>query len=160
MKQASKYWLVKSEPDCFSINHLAASPKQTTSWSGVRNYQARNFMRDEMRLGDRVLFYHSSTDPPCVVGVTKVVREAYPDPTAWNERDDHFDPKASPDNPIWQMVDLKLEEIFPRPLGLDELRAVPALKDMVLLRRGSRLSVQPVTKAEFDAIVKLAHRKS
>jgi predicted RNA-binding protein with PUA-like domain len=159
MPATKKYWLVKTEPESFSIDDLAKSKNQTTCWDGVRNYQARNFMRDEMKLGDQVLFYHSNADPPCVVGVCQVVREAYADPAAWDEQSQYFDPKASPDNPIWQMVDLKLEEILPRPLSLDELRGVPALAKMELLRRGSRLSVQPVTKAEFDAILKLAKKK-
>jgi predicted RNA-binding protein with PUA-like domain len=154
-----KYWLFKTEPESFSIDDLAAAPNQTTCWDGVRNYQARNFMRDEMRLGDRVLFYHSNANPPAIAGVAKVVREAYSDPTAWKKGDHHFEPKASPENPIWQMVDIQLEEIFPRPLELDELRKVAALKKMELLRRGSRLSVQPVTKTEFGAVLKLAHRK-
>jgi predicted RNA-binding protein with PUA-like domain len=156
MAEEKSYWLVKSEPDCFSIEHLARSPQQTTCWSGVRNYQARNFMRDGMKLGDAVLYYHSSVDPPAIVGLTKVVREAYADHTALDERDDHYDPKATKDNPIWMMVDLKLAEVFPRPLPIDELRTVAALKNMELLKRGSRLSVQPVSKAEFDAIMKLA----
>ncbi len=151
-----KYWLLKTEPESFSIQDLAAAKDQTTCWDGVRNYQARNFMRDEMRVGDRVLFYHSNADPPAIVGTAQVVREAYADPTAWNKADHHFDPKSSPDNPIWQMVDIQLDEIFPRPLGLDELRKVPTLKNMELLRRGSRLSVQPVKKSEFDAVLKLA----
>lgn len=154
---SSKYWLVKSEPDCFSIQHLAKSPKQTTCWSGVRNYQARNFMR-EMQVGDQVLYYHSSVDPPAVVGTAVVVKEAYADYTAWKKDDDHFDPKASPENPIWQMVDIKLAEIFPRELPLDELRALKGLEKMELLRRGSRLSVQPVTPAEFQLILSAAHR--
>ena len=159
MPATKKYWLVKTEPESFSIDDLAQSKNQTTHWDGVRNYQARNFMRDEMQRGDRVLFYHSNANPPCVVGVTQVVREAYADPSAWDEQSQYYDPKASPDNPTWQMVDLKLEEIFARPLSLDELRGVPALAKMELLRRGSRLSVQPVTKAEFDAILKLAKKK-
>jgi predicted RNA-binding protein with PUA-like domain len=152
-----KYWLLKSEPESFSIQDLAARPNQTTCWDGVRNYQARNFMRDEMRVGDRVLFYHSNASPPAIVGTVVVVREAYPDHTAWKKGDHHFDPKASADNPIWQMVDIRLEEIFDRPQGLDALREVAALKDMELLRRGSRLSVQPVRKSEFDTVLKLAH---
>jgi len=151
-----KYWLLKSEPTCFSIQHLAESPRQTTCWSGVRNYQARNFMVD-MKLGDRILYYHSSTEPPAVVGTAKVVREAYPDHTALDRADDHFDPKATREKPIWQMVDIQLDEIFSHELPLDELRPVEALGKMELLRRGSRLSVQPVTKAEFDAVLKLAH---
>jgi predicted RNA-binding protein with PUA-like domain len=156
MSKSQKFWLVKTEPDCFSIHDLAKQPKQTTCWSGVRNYQARNFMRDEMKLGDRVLVYHSSADPTAVVGVATVVREAYPDPTAWDKNDDHFDPASTPDNPRWVMVDLRLEQIFKQPLPLESLRKIPALKDIELLRRGSRLSVQPVRKSEFEAILKLA----
>jgi len=155
MPRTPAYWLVKTEPDCFSIHDLAACPKQTTCWSGVRNFQARNFLRDGMKLGDQVFFYHSNAAPPSIVGLAVVVREAYPDATAWDPADDHYDPKASPENPTWQMVDLKLQEIFPRPLGLDELRTLPALKNMELLRKGSRLSVQPVAAAEFAAVMRL-----
>lgn len=154
-----RYWLLKTEPESFSIQDLAAAENQTTCWDGVRNYQARNFMRDEMKMGDRVLFYHSNATPPAIVGTATVVREAYADHTAWVKGDHHFDPKASADNPIWQMVDIQLEEIFPRPLALDELRTVAALKDMELLRRGSRLSVQPVKKAEFEAVLKLVRKQ-
>ena len=154
---ARSHWLLKTEPTSFSIQDLAASPKQTTCWSGVRNFQARNFMRDQMKLGERVLFYHSSTEPPVIVGTAVIAREAYPDHTAWDKRDEHFDPKASPANPIWQMVDIRLEEIFPAPLPMDQLRQVRELRNMELLRRGSRLSVQPVTNAEFDAVLRLAH---
>jgi predicted RNA-binding protein with PUA-like domain len=156
MTDARRYWLVKTEPDCFSIQDLAASPRQTTFWDGVRNYQARNFMK-EMRIGERVLFYHSSTEPPAAVGVAVVVGEAYPDSTAWDPQSMHHDINSSPSNPIWEMVDLRLEEIFPRPLGLDSLRTVPALAKMELLRKGSRLSVQPVTEKEFQTILKLTH---
>jgi predicted RNA-binding protein with PUA-like domain len=151
---AKQYWLMKTEPESFSIDDLARQPEQTTCWDGVRNYQARNFMR-AMRIGDRVLFYHSSADPPAVVGTAVVVRTAYPDPTAWRKGDHHFDPKASPDNPIWDMVDIRLESIFDEPLPLEQLRTVPALAGMELLRRGSRLSVQPVAKAEFETILRL-----
>jgi predicted RNA-binding protein with PUA-like domain len=158
-KKKKRYWLLKSEPDSFSIQDLAASPKQTTFWSGVRNYQARNFMRDEMRLGDEILFYHSNAAPPAVVGTAIVVREGYPDHTAWDPNDSHFDAKVSPEKPTWQMVDIQLPEIFDEPLPLEELKAVAALRDMELLRRGSRLSVQPVKKNEFDAVLKLARRK-
>ncbi len=154
-----RYWLVKSEPDCFSIQDLADSPKQTTSWDGVRNYQARNFLL-EMRIGDLVLFHHSSADPPALAGIARVVREAHPDPTSWDPKSDHHDPKAGPDNPVWQMVDLKLLEIFHKPIGLAELRKIPALAKMELLRRGSRLSVQPVTAEEFAAITKSADAAS
>lgn len=157
MPRTVKYWLLKSEPESFSIQHLAKCPNQTTCWDGVRNYQARNFMRDEMQVDDLVLFYHSNADPPAVVGTATVVSQAYPDHTAWDKKDHHYDPKASPENPIWQMIDIRLKEIFPQPLSLDSLRGISALKDMELLRKGSRLSVQPVRKSEFDCILKLAH---
>lgn len=152
-----QHWLMKSEPESFSIDDLAASPRKTTCWDGVRNYQARNFMRS-MQVGDRVLFYHSNADPPAVVGTATVVRTAYPDPTAWKAGDHHFDPKASPENPIWDMVDIRLDTIFAEPLGLDRLRGVPALAKMELLRKGSRLSVQPVTATEFKTVLELADR--
>lgn len=155
---ADKCWLVKSEPTCFSIQDLAAAPKQTTYWSGVRNFQARNFMRDEMRPGDRVLYYHSSADPPAVVGTAVVVKPAYPDHTAWDHRDDHFDAKSTPQNPIWFMVDIRLERIFKTPVTLNDLKPVTALKQMELLRKGSRLSVQPVRPAEFVAVLKVAEQ--
>ena len=154
-----KYWLLKSEPESFSIQDLAKSPKKTTCWSGVRNYQARNFMRDEMKIGDRVLFYHSSTDPPSIVGTAKIVKEGYPDSTAWDPNDHHYDPGASTENPRWSMVDIQLDEIFKQPLPLEQLRKVAALKKMELLRKGSRLSVQPVTKEEFEAVLELATKK-
>jgi len=154
------YWLVKSEPDCFSIQHLARCKNQTTFWSGVRNYQARNFMRDQMQVGDEVLFYHSGGNPPAVAGTAVVVKRGYPDHTAWDPKDDHFDPKASADNPIWQMVDIKLQEIFPREVPLEELRKLPVLKSMELLKQGSRLSVQPVSESEYEAIVSMAHQAS
>jgi predicted RNA-binding protein with PUA-like domain len=155
MASSNRYWLVKSEPESFSIHDLAAAPSQTTFWDGVRNYQARNFLK-EMGVGDRVLVHHSSANPPAVVGTATVVREAYPDHTAWDKTSDHFDPASTPENPRWFMVDLRLERIFDAPLTLDRLRAVPALAKMELLRRGSRLSVQPVTQAEFEAVLKLA----
>jgi predicted RNA-binding protein with PUA-like domain len=154
-----KYWLLKTEPESFSIADLAKAPKKTTCWDGVRNYQARNYMRDEMKVGDRVLFYHSSTDVPGIVGIAKVVREAYPDPTAWDPKDHHYDEKSSPDNPRWCMVDIQLDSTFAKPLPLETLRGVKALAKMELLRKGSRLSVQPVRKEEFEAILKLAKGK-
>jgi predicted RNA-binding protein with PUA-like domain len=155
MAPSPKFWLVKSEPESFSIEDLSRSPGKTTCWDGVRNYQARNFLR-EMKRGERVLVYHSSVDPPAVVGVAIVARESYPDHTAWDKKNPHYDPKSTPTDPRWFMVDLKLARVFPRPIPLDELRGIPALKDMELLRKGSRLSVQPVRKGEFDAILKLA----
>jgi predicted RNA-binding protein with PUA-like domain len=149
-----QHWLIKSEPSVFSIQDLARAPRKTTSWEGVRNYQARNFLR-AMRQGDRCLFYHSNADPPGVAGVVEVVREAYPDATAWDPRSPYHDPKAAPEKPVWSMVDVRLVEIFTRELPLDELRGVKPLAGMELLRRGSRLSVQPVTAAEFRTILKL-----
>lgn len=154
-----RYWLMKSEPDCFSIDDLAKQPKKTTCWSGVRNYQARNFMK-EMELGDQVFFYHSSTEPPHIAGIAEVVKKAYPDHTALDPKDDHYDPKATPEKPIWEMVDIKLVKKFDAPLSLDDLRPVSALEKMELLKRGSRLSVQPVTAAEWNAIEKLAAKKA
>ncbi len=153
-----KHWLLKTEPSTFSIQDLAACPKQTTGWSGVRNYQARNFMRDDMRKGDRVLVYHSNANPSAVVGTATVVREAHPDPTAFDPTDVHFDPKSDPQNPTWFMVDIRLDAVFTEPIPLEALRSVAALKGMELLRKGSRLSVQPVSNSEFEAILRLASR--
>ena len=151
------YWLVKSEPETFSFDDLLASPRQTTCWDGVRNYQARNFLRDGMRRGDLVLFYHSG-DLPAVVGVAEVVREGYPDQTAFDPTHAHFDPKSSTEEPTWIMVDLRARDALPRPLTLAELRDEPALAEMVLLQRGSRLSVQPVREEQWRAIMRLAAR--
>jgi predicted RNA-binding protein with PUA-like domain len=146
---------MKSEPEAFSIQDLKRERRQTTSWDGVRNYQARNFMR-EMKVGDRVLFYHSNADPPAVVGIAEVVRVAYPDPTAFDPDDVHYDRKSTPQHPIWDMVDIRLVRIFPEPLPLDVLRHEPRLKQMVLLQKGSRLSVQPVRESEWNTILHLA----
>jgi len=153
-----QYWLIKSEPDVFSIHDLAKAKKKTTHWEGVRNYQARNFLR-AMKKGDLALFYHSNAEPSAVAGIAEVVREAYPDASAWDPRSEYHDPKASAENPVWSMVDVKLIEIFPRELPLDELRGVKALAGMELLRRGSRLSVHPVTSAEFRTIQSLASKR-
>lgn len=152
-----QHWLIKSEPDVFSIHDLAQARRRTTHWEGVRNYQARNFLRS-MQLGDLALFYHSNATPSAVAGVVEIVRTAYPDPAAWDPDSDYHDPKASPANPVWSMVDVRLVEIFPREVPLEELRTVPALAAMELLRRGSRLSVHPVSAAEFRTVGKLAHR--
>lgn len=159
MSRELNYWLVKTEPESYSIHDLEREPLRTTCWDGVRNYQARNLLRDRMKLGDRVLFYHSNAKPPAVVGVATVVRESYPDPTAWDPANDHFDQQSSSDHPRWFMIDIRLDKIFARPLSLDELREIPGLQSMELLRRGSRLSVQPVTSAEFEIITKLSGRK-
>lgn len=156
MPIAKKYWLIKSEPTDYSIEDLAAEKNQTTYWDGVRNYQARNLMRDEMKRGESVLFYHSNANPPAVAGVATVAREAYPDFTSWDPQDKHYDPKSTEESPRWFMVDIKLDEVFDKPIPLETLRGVKALAEMELLRKGSRLSVQPVRKKEFDAILKLA----
>ena len=151
---AQRYWLMKSEPEVFSIQHLARAKSQTTFWDGVRNYQARNLLRDQVQVGDGVLFYHSNADPPGVAGTATVVRAASPDPSQFDAGSDHHDPAASPEAPRWYGVHVKLDRIFPRLLPLDELRAVKALSSMVLFQR-SRLSVQPVTAQEWKAIVAL-----
>lgn len=158
MAHRRRYWLVKSEPNTFSIEDLARAPKHTTSWDGVRNYQARNFMR-EMTLGDHVLFYHSNADPPSVVGIAEVVRTAYPDDTQFDKRSHHYDPASTVAAPRWDMVDLKYRETFKTSLSLDRLRKEEKLKRMVLLRKGSRLSVQPVTASEWALIMQLAGSK-
>jgi predicted RNA-binding protein with PUA-like domain len=150
---ARRFWLLKTEPGCFSFDDLLAAPRRTTHWSGVRNYQARNFMRDEMKKGDGVLFYHSSADPTGIVGTAEVVREGYPDFTSWDANDEHFDPRSSAANPIWFMVDIRAGDRFRNFLSLSDLRHVRALEKMELLRRGSRLSVQPVRPAEWAAVL-------
>ena len=150
-----RHWLVKSEPDVFSFDDLMKRPGRTTHWDGVRNFQARNTMRDLMKKGDKVFFYHSSTEPPAIVGVAEVAREGYPDPTAFDAKDSHFDPKSKPESPSWYMVDIKGVKKLKSPLSLAELRAVKGLEKMVLLQKGSRLSVQPVTEAEWDIIYAL-----
>ena len=147
-----KFWLVKSEPAVFSFDDLVASPDRTACWDGVRNYQARNFMRDGMRKGDLVLFYHSNADPAAVVGVARIVREAYPDRTAFDASDPHFDPRSKAEAPTWVMVDVQAVERFAHPVTLAELRKAKGLEQMGLLQRGSRLSVQPVTPREFAIV--------
>ena len=152
---ARRHWLVKSEPETFSFDDLLAKPGRITGWDGVRNFQARNFMRDEMKQGDLVFFYHSSADPTAIVGVAEVVREGYPDPTALDPKDPHHDPKSKPESPSWYMVDVRAVEPLKRPLTLTELRSVKGLEKMVLLQKGSRLSVQPVSPSEWEIIYKL-----
>jgi predicted RNA-binding protein with PUA-like domain len=153
--KSRQYWLMKSEPSAFSIDDLKHAPNRTTCWDGVRNYQARNFMRS-MAVGDQVLFYHSNADPPAVVGIAEVVKTAYSDSTQFNKKDTHYDPNSKPSQPRWDMVDIQYVRKFTRPLTLDELRKDSTLKGMVLLRKGSRLSVQPVTPLEWRHIMKLA----
>jgi predicted RNA-binding protein with PUA-like domain len=150
----NSYWLMKSEPTAFSIEDLRKAPRQTTCWDGVRNYQARNFMR-AMKIGDGILFYHSNADPPAIVGMAQVVREAYADPTAFDKKHIHYDPKCTPIKPTWDMVDIRLVRILPTSLCLDRLRKESSLRQMELLRKGSRLSVQPVRPAEWRVILRL-----
>ena len=151
-----KYWLVKSEPDAFSIDDLEKSPDRTTHWDGVRNYQARNFMRDEMKPGDRVFYYHSNTEVPGIVGIAEVVSEAYPDHTALDPDSNYFDPKSDPDAPRWFMVDLRLERKLGRVISLAELKEhAEALEGFALVRRGNRLSVMPVDEAHWKYILSL-----
>jgi predicted RNA-binding protein with PUA-like domain len=147
-----RHWLVKSEPTEYAIDDLARQPDQTDHWDGVRNFQARNFMRDQMQVGDGVLFYHSGSKP-AVVGTAAVVRAGYPDHTAWDPRSKHFDVRSTPQNPVWFMVDIRLATRFKRPLALAELRRIPGLAQMTLLRRGNRLSVMPVSAEEYAIIV-------
>jgi len=152
---AEKYWLIKSEPDVYSIDDLKKDKK--THWDGVRNYQARNFMRDEMKKGDKVIFYHSNSEPPGAAGICEVVKEGYPDFTAFDPEDNHYDPKSKEDNPTWIMVDVKFIEKFKNLVPLGKIKANPKLKNMKLVQRGNRLSVMPVTKKEFDEIVKMGN---
>ncbi|MHB8882955.1 MAG: EVE domain-containing protein [Thermodesulfovibrionales bacterium] len=147
----SRYWLMKSEPSVFSFDDLRARPGSTDHWEGVRNYQARNNMR-EMQRGDLMLFYHSNCELPGVVGIAEIVREAYPDSTAFDPASGYYDPKSLPEVPRWFMVDVKWKEAFKRIVSLREMRELPELKNMLLLRKGQRLSVMPVTKDEFEKI--------
>jgi predicted RNA-binding protein with PUA-like domain len=153
-----RYWLMKSEPSVFSIDDLSRAKDGTTRWDGVRNYQARNFLRSEIAAGDGVLFYHSSAEPPAVAGLARVARAGYPDPTQFDPRDSHYDRDSSRDDPRWYAVDIKFEAKFARVVTLPELREMRSLADMVLLRRGSRLSVQPVTAGEWKQILKMGAR--
>lgn len=150
------YWLMKSEPDVYGIDHLTAQPKKTDHWDGIRNYQARNFMRDDMKKGDLAFFYHSSCKEPGVVGIMEIVREAYPDHTAFDAGSKYFDAKSDPDNPRWVMVDVRYKRKLKRVITLKELKDNAAkFGDFQLLRKGNRLSIMPVTKKQWDAILKL-----
>jgi predicted RNA-binding protein with PUA-like domain len=150
-----RHWLLKTEPETFSFDDLKARPKRTEPWNGVRNYQVRNMMRDEMNLGDLGFFYHSSCPQPGVAGIVKIVKEAYPDPTQFDPSSDYFDSGSKPEAPRWLMVDVKWEADFKRFVPLEELRTDPKLADLVILRRGNRLSITPVAKAHWDRICKL-----
>ena len=149
------YWLMKTEPDEFGIDDFASRPNRTEPWDGVRNYQARNMMRDEMKKGDRVFIYHSSCDEPGIVGIARIAREGYPDPTAFDPEDKHYDPKSDPGNPRWYLVDVKLERKLRRTITLAELKVQPSLEGMALVRRGNRLSVMPVSGEEWEHILSL-----
>jgi len=153
---AKRYWLMKSEPNTYSIDDLARDGR--THWDGVRNYQARNFMRDQMKVGDEVLFYHSNAEPPGVVGIARVVREGYPDHTARDPKSKYFDPKASDEAPRWFMVDVEFVEKFGEIVPLDTLKATPGLENMLVTKK-SRLSVQPVTESEFEIVRRLGRRR-
>jgi predicted RNA-binding protein with PUA-like domain len=153
-----KYWLMKSEPDTFGIDHLARAPGRRSGWDGVRNYQARNMLRDELKAGDRAFFHHSSCEAPGIYGTMEVVRAGHPDPTQFDRKSSHYDAGSDPANPRWYQVEVKLIEKFARPVTLDALRehARGALRNLVVLRRGNRLSVMPVTAAEWKFIHRLA----
>jgi len=149
------HWLFKSEPSCFSIDNLAALPKRTSPWDGVRNYQVRNMLRDEIKVGDLAFFYHSSCTPPGIAGIVEVVKAGYPDYTAWDSQSDHFDSGSTPENPRWYMVDVKLQQKFSQLVTLEQMKAQPKLKNMLILRKGNRLSITPVSAEEWKVIVKL-----
>jgi predicted RNA-binding protein with PUA-like domain len=151
------YWLMKSEPDVFGIDHLTACPQQTEHWDGVRNYQARNMMRDEMKVGDQIFFYHSNCDEPGIVGTMEVVKEGYPDHTAFHSEQQYYDPKSDPENPRWFMVDVRYRRHLRRNIPLKELKryADGPLEGMPLVRKGNRLSIMPVTQEQWDFILSL-----
>jgi len=152
-----RYWLMKTEPTSFGLDDLERAKRHTTSWDGVRNYQARNMLRDEMKKGDRALLYYSSTDVPGIVALMKIVKEGYPDPTASDRKNHHYDPDSDPESPRWFMVDVQLERRLARVITLEELRkhAPKELKNMVLLRKGNRLSITPIDPAEWRFILSL-----
>ena len=156
---ARNYWLMKSEPDVFSFDDLSRAKGRRTPWDGVRNYRARNFMRDQMRVGDGVLYYHSNAEPPGVAGVAEVASRPYPDPTQFDPESRYFDPKSSPQAPRWQLVDVKAVEKLPRFISLAELKASSRLASMGVVQRGNRLSVQPVTGAEWREVLRMGGHK-
>lgn len=153
----TKYWLMKSEPEMFSIFDL--QKKKMEHWDGVRNYQARNFLRDDMKLGDKVLFYHSNSVVIGVAGLAEIAKEGYPDFTAFDETHNHYDPKSKHENPRWFMVDVKFVECFERVVSLEEMKVTLGLESMVVIRKGSRLSIQPVTKNEYEIVCQIGRKK-
>jgi predicted RNA-binding protein with PUA-like domain len=152
-----KFWLMKTEPESFSIKDL--KKKEIEHWDGIRNYQSRNFIRDDMRVGDRVLVYHSNANPPGVAGLAEICRAAYPDFTAWDPESPYFDPKSDPENPRWFMVDVRFVEEFPETVSLEDLKQTPELEGMMVIRKGMRLSIQPVEKPHFEKVVQLGRKK-
>jgi predicted RNA-binding protein with PUA-like domain len=150
------FWLIKSEPDEFSFDDLLERPKQTEPWTGVRNYQARNFIRDGMKIGDKILFYHSSTAVPAVAGIAEVISKPYTDPLQFDEKSDYYDKGSSPENPRWLAVDVKAVEKLKNAVTLEQIKQESKLQKMRLVQRGNRLSVMPVTKNEFETIIKLS----
>jgi predicted RNA-binding protein with PUA-like domain len=153
------YWLFKSEPKSYSFADLLAEPDRTTGWDGVRNYQARNFLRDQVKVGDGVLFYHSSADPPCIAGIAEVVKDGHADPTAFDPEDSHYDPESEQADPTWYQVSIRSVRAVDPPIGLPFLSGIPELAGMELLRKGSRLSIQPVTDGQWKTILALAKTK-
>ena len=149
------YWLMKSEPDVFGIDDLMSRKNQTEHWDGVRNYQARNFMRDQMKKGDQVFFYHSNCKQPGIVGIAEIVKEAYPDPSAFDPDAKYYDPKSDPDKPRWVMVDVKFVRKLRRTITLEELKPLPQLEHFPLVKRGNRLSILPVTAEQWEFILGL-----
>jgi len=145
------YWLLKTEPNTYSIDHL--KKEKIGHWEGVRNYQARNYLRDQLKVGDLAFFYHSNCETPGIVGLCEVVKEGYPDYFAWNPKSKYFDPKSTPERPIWFMVDVTFKEKFPTTLSLTELKTMSELSEMAVVQRGSRLSVQPVSEKHFRLLM-------
>jgi predicted RNA-binding protein with PUA-like domain len=151
-----QYWLLKSEPSVFSIDHLSDLPNQTDGWEGVRNYQARNFLRDDMALGDLAFFYHSNCSVPGIVGIVEIVTTAHPDITAWDPSSTYFDPKSTPEQPRWYSVKVQLKQKFNHLIPLSQLKSQPALKECALVKKGNRLSVMPLTPSQWQCILQLA----
>ena len=154
------YWLMKSEPNEFSIDDLRTNPGKTEPWDGVRNYQARNMMRDEMKVGDQVFFYHSNCKPPAIVGIMEVTKEGYVDHTAFDPDEKYYDPKSDPEKPRWYMVDVTHVRDLKREIPLDELKSYPELSDMRLVQKGNRLSIMPIEKKEWDFILSIEDDQS
>jgi predicted RNA-binding protein with PUA-like domain len=151
-----QYWLFKSEPDAFSIDDLAAKPKQTEHWDGIRNYQARNYLRDQVKIGDQLFFYHSSCKDVGIVGVAEVVKESYPDHSQFDPESKYYDPKSTQDNPRWVMVDVKFKQKFKQTLSLQRVKAMPEISEIGLVKKGHRLSIMPVKDAEWHSLYRQA----